>query len=348
MRALISGKAFVAVLFAALLVLPFVTNPYIIFFGNLVLIYIMAAIGLNVLFGYTGELAFANAAMLGIGAYGAGLLQVRLGVPFWLALPSGALIAMAIGTVIALPALRLKGLYLALATVAFAEFSRWVFIQWDAVTFGAGGFHIKPVDFSPVPIPSALGVYLVSWLISLGSIVVAWRMMGSRLGRALVAIRDGDVAAESLGIDLLRYKAFAFAFSGFYAGLAGGLYAALLSFVAPENYNLVQMIMHKAMVVVGGVGSILGSVLGATLLVVLYEALRGFQYLQEIAFGILLILFVALMPRGLVQPLKRWLPGWEEPLHDERVRGTVDRRAESPVDREDDGVRLKPPVAAGD
>lgn len=341
MRALVSGKAFLVALYAALLVLPFVANPYITLFGNLILIYIMLAIGLNVLFGYTGELAFANAAMLGIGAYGAGLLQVRLGAPFWLALPAGALLAMAIGTAIALPALRLKGLYLALATVAFAEFTRWVFIQWDAVTFGAGGFHIRPVDFSPLPISSGLGVYLVSWLVSLACIVVAWRAMASRLGRALVAIRDGDLAAESLGIDLLRYKAFAFAFSGFYAGLAGGLYAALLNFVAPENYNLIQMILHKAMIVVGGVGSILGSVLGATLLVVLYEALRGFQYLQEIAFGVLLIVFVIFMPRGLVEPLKRWLPGWEEPLH-------MPRRGDRAAEGEHRGVALKPPAVAED
>ena len=315
MRFLVGGWAAVSLLFLVLLLLPLVANPYIVFIGNLVTIYILLAVGLNVLVGYTGELAFANAAMWGIGAYTCGLLQVRLGVPFFLALPAAGVVAMAIGTSIAAPALRLKGLYLALATIAFAEFTRWVFIQWDQLTFGAGGFHVEPVDFAPLPVSSGTGVYYLTWLVALAGVLLARGVVASRIGRALVAIRDGDFAAEAMGIDLLRYKALAFAFSGLYAGIAGGLYCGVLNFVAPENYNLIQMVLQKAMIVVGGLGSIFGAVIGATMLVVLYEWMRDLQYMQEIAFGVLLIVFVVFMPDGVVSLLKRWLPGWQEPLN---------------------------------
>lgn len=315
MKVLVGSRAFLVALFAVLLVLPQLANPYIVYFGNLVLIYIILAVGLNVLVGYAGELAFANAAMFGIGAYTAGLLQVRLGVPFALALPAGAVVAMGIGTLIAYPALRLRGLYLALATVAFAEFARWVFIQWDVVTFGAGGFRVEPLDFSALGMGSETGVYYLSWILSLAAVAVAWRVVASRLGRAFVALRDADVAASALGVNLLRYKALAFAFSGFYAGLAGGLYCALLNYVAPENYNLVQMIIQKAMIVVGGLASVVGAVLGATALVVLYEAMRSYQSMQEILFGGLLIAFVIFMPQGVAAFIRRRVPGWEEPLN---------------------------------
>ena len=314
MRSLLGGRAFLIAVFAVLALLPVVTNPYFVYVSNLVLIYILLATGLNLLVGCAGQLAFANAAMWGIGAYGCGLARLRLGVPFVLALPAGAMLAMAVGTTIALPALRLKGLYLALATIAFAEFTRWTFIHWDSVTLGAGGFHVPPVSFAPLPVSASVGIYYLSWIAAIAGTVFATRLMASRIGRALVAIRDNDIAAASLGIDLLRFKALAFALSGAYAGLAGGLYLAVLDYVAPENYDLLQMVLQKAMIVVGGLGSVFGSVLGATLLVVLYEATRGFQSLEEISFGTLLIVFVVFMPFGLVSLPRRFLPGWRDKL----------------------------------
>jgi branched-chain amino acid transport system permease protein len=139
--------------------------------------------------------------------------------------------------------------------------------------------------------------------------------MRSRIGRAFVAMRDGEIAAQSLGIDLLTYKAMAFALSGFYAGAAGALYSGLLGFVSPEAFDLFQMIIQKAMIVVGGLGSVVGAVLGASLLVYVMEVLREFKSTQEIVFGALLIAFMVFQPHGLVVFLKRWLPGWQEPLH---------------------------------
>ena len=282
---LLGSRSFLIVLFTVLAFVPIVADPYILFVTNLVFIYIILAVGLNLLVGFAGQFALANAAMFGIGAYTAGLTQVHFGLSYWLALPSGAAAAALIGTFIALPALRISGLYLALATLAFSHFTQWVFIHWEEVTFGVGGFRVPPVDFSPLPVESEHGVYYLSWLLAIGLVVFAWNAMCSRIGRAFVAIRDSEVAAESLGVDLLKYKALAFALSGCYAGFAGGLFCALLNFVAPEGYDLFQVVLQKAMIVVGGIGSVVGSVLGALFLVIANELLREFKSTQEIVFG---------------------------------------------------------------
>jgi branched-chain amino acid transport system permease protein len=144
--------------------------------------------------------------------------------------------------------------------------------------------------------------------------VFARNIVCSRIGRAFVAVRDGEVAAQSLGIDLLRYKALAFALSGLYAGIGGGLYSALLNFVAPEGFDLFQMILQKSMIVVGGLGSVAGAVLGAAMVVVLLEALREVKGAQELVFGALLVMFVLFLRGGLVSMIKRHVRGWEEPL----------------------------------
>lgn len=315
MSRLLGCRSFLVLLFLALALLPAIANPYWLFVGNLILIYILLALGLNLLIGFAGHLAFANAAMFGIGAYATGLLEVRLGWPFWLALPSGGVVAMLLGTTMAFPALRLSGIYLAMATLGFAQFTQWVLLNWETVTYGAGGFHLAPVEFSALRMRPEIGIYYLSWTVAIAMIAFAWNAMASRIGRAFVAMRDGEVAAEALGVNLLRYKALAFALSGFYAGIAGGLFTALLNYVAPETFDLFQMIIHKAMVIVGGIGSITGSVIGAVLLVLLFETLRAFKSTQEIAFGTVLLCFVVFCPGGLVSIVRRWLPHWQEPLH---------------------------------
>jgi branched-chain amino acid transport system permease protein len=314
-RVLLGNRAFVIVLFAALALLPAVANQYTVYVGNLMMLYIILAVGLNLLVGFAGQLAFANAAMYGIGAYGTALLQVKAGWPYWMAAPSGALMAMGIGTLLAFPALRLSGIYLALATLAFAQATQWVLLHWEKVTFGAGGFPVPEPDFSALGISAGYGIYYVSWLVTVALLLFAWRVVRSRIGRAFVAMRDREIAAQALGVDLLTYKALAFALSGFYAGTAGALYCAVLNYVSPEGFDLFQMILHKAMVVVGGMGSIVGAVLGAALLVYLLEVLREFKATQEIVFGALLLGFVLFQPRGVVEFLKRHVPGWDEALH---------------------------------
>ncbi len=159
-------------LLVAALVLPPFANFYHLFVANLVVIYVLLAIGLNILVGYAGQLAFANAAMFGIGAYATGLLQVKLGWSFWLAFPAGAMLAAAVGLAISLPALRLSGLYLALSTLAFAQATQWVFLHWESVTFGAGGFKTPPLSFAPLPIDKPLGLYYLSLVLTVGAVPV--------------------------------------------------------------------------------------------------------------------------------------------------------------------------------
>ena len=328
--ALFSRRNVLIALLVAAIVLPPFANFYHLFVANTVVIYVLLAIGLNILVGYAGQLAFANAAMFGIGAYATGLLQVQLGWSFWAAFPAGSLIAAAVGFAISLPALRLSGLYLALSTLAFAQATQWVFLHWESVTFGAGGFKTPPLSFAPLPIDKPLGLYYLSLALMVALYLFARSLVASRVGRAFVAVRDGEVAAKSLGVDLLRTKALAFGISGFYAGVAGGLYSAMLNFVAPEGFDLFQMVLQKSMIVVGGLGSITGSLLGAGVIIVLLETLRAFKGLQEIVFGGLLVCFVLFVRGGLVSLIKSRLPGWQEPL---RVIHSLDGVAETaPVD----------------
>lgn len=315
MRHLVGKRACLVVLFALLLVAPAFGNQYHAFVANLILLYIILSMGLNLLIGYAGQLALSNAAMYGIGAYATGLMMVHFGWPYWAAAAFGVLFAMVSGTLLALPALRLSGIYLALATLAFAQTTFWVMTHWTQVTFGAGGFVPPPLDFSPLPLTQSEGIYYLSWIAAVLLYLVAKRTMESPIGRAFVAIRDGEVAAQALGIDLLRYKALAFAMSGFYAGVAGALYSGLLGFVGPESFDLLQMVLHKGAVVLGGMGSVVGSVLGGVLLTVLVELTKEMKFSIEIAFGGLLIVFVLFQPQGIVMLFKKWLPGWVERLH---------------------------------
>jgi branched-chain amino acid transport system permease protein len=304
----------IAAALIALAAVPAVANPYIVYVVDIALIYVILAVGLNLLLGYAGQFAFANAALFGIGAYATGLLQLRLGCPFWLALAAGPIFTALAGLLVALPALRLSGLYLALATMAFAQFTQWILLNWEQLTYGAGGFKIPPPSFAALGMSSATGVYVLTLVVTAALVWAAWNTVRSRVGRAFVALRDSEVAAEALGIDLARWKTVAFTLSAFYAGVAGALYSATLNYVAPEGFDLFQMVVQFSMVVVGGLGSVWGSVLGAALLVGFQEGLRAFKGFQEIGFGLLLMASIVLLPDGLISLLKRRVRGWEEPL----------------------------------
>ncbi len=319
MKQIFARRYFIGAAIIFVGVLPVFANPYIIFVANLAMMYVLLAVGLNILLGYTGQLSFANAALFGVGAYTTGLLKLEFGLPFWLTLPAGAALATVAGVAVALPALRLSGLYLALATVAFAQFALWVFSHWNSVTYGGAGFRVPRVDFEPLTSNPEIGIYYVTLVIVIVAVALAWNMLRSRVGRAFVAIRESEVAAETLAIDLTKYKTIAYMVSALFAGTAGGLFSAMLGIVTPESYDLFQVIAHFAMVVVGGIGSIWGAVLGAGILIWLLETLRTFQELQEIAFGALLLFAVIVVPGGVISIVKRHLPGWNEPLR--RTKG---------------------------
>jgi branched-chain amino acid transport system permease protein len=314
MRRLVGRSSVLGLAWVVLALVPIVANPYLVYVASIALLYVILAVGLNILLGYAGQFAFANAALFGIGAYATGLAQLKLGLPFWIALPTGAVFTTLAGLLVALPALRLSGLYLALATMAFAQFTQWVMLNWETVTLGAGGFKLPPPSFGFLGLSSSTGVYYLTLAVTTALVIAAWNTVRSWVGRAMIAVRDSEVAAETLGVDLARTKTLAFAISAFYAGTAGGLYSATLNFVAPEGFDLFQMVVHFSMVVVGVLGSVWGAVLGAALLVGVQEALRAFKGAQEIAFGLVLMLAIIFLPEGLISLLRRRVPGWEEPL----------------------------------
>ena len=302
-------------LLLALLIAPFVLNPYLRFVVTLIFIYAIVALGLNLLLGYAGQFAFANAAFFGWGAYATALCQLKLGLSYWLALPLGGVIAAAVGALVGLPALRLSGLYLAIVTLAFGEVTYWMMIHFTAITSGAGGMKAPAPDFAFLPAGAAVGMYFVSLAVAIVLFAAAWGIVRSRIGRALVAIRDSEITAQALGVNLTTTKTLAFVLSAFYAGIAGGLHSATLRFVAPESFDLFQMVLQFCMVVVGGLGSVIGSALGAALVLGLREALRAASSTQEILFGGLLVACMVFLPRGLASALQRPGSPWLERLH---------------------------------
>jgi branched-chain amino acid transport system permease protein len=319
-RSILSPFAVGSGLFAVLFVMPlFGLNEYYLFTLNIMMIYIILTVGLNLLMGYAGQLSFASGALFGIGAYGVGLLQKHFDLPFWLGLPAGGVAAAVIGLVLVFPALRLTGIYLAIATLAFAQCALWVMVHWTSVTFGASGFTLKGADFSFVSISSEKGMYYLSWGCCVLLLVAAGNIVRSRLGRAFVAMRDHQISAQALGIDPFRYKILAFAISSFYAGIAGALFAGTLRFVGPESFDLHQMILLLVAVVLGGTGSIAGSVIGGVMIVVLMEVTKELKVSVEIVFGAMLLFFVLFARGGVIEFVRRWLPNWNERLHGAQI-----------------------------
>ena len=292
-------------LLLALLFVPLVTDKYTQYVCNLVLVYALIGIGLNLLLGYAGQFAFAHAAFMGIGAYSVALLTTRVGFSFWIALPAAGLIAMVVGAVAVLPALRMKRVYLALATIAFAELVTWVLVHWKAVTLGTDGVDIKAPYVFAWRIGSDNAKYFVLLAVTAFMYLLAKRILQSKIGRAFVAIRENEIVAQCNGIDVARTKTIAFALSAFYAGIGGALFALTLGFIVPDGFGLGQIALHFSIVVIGGLASLPGSLIGAVLVTILPEALRGFQGVQELVYGLTLMLFILFMPSGIAGLLRK-------------------------------------------
>lgn len=313
-----------------LLLVPLATDKYTQYVCNLVLVYAVIGIGLNLLLGYAGQFAFAHAAFMGIGAYSVALLTTRLGVPFWIALPAAGLIATIVGAVAVLPALRMKRVYLALATIAFAELITWVLVHWKAVTLGTDGVDVKAPYFFAWRIGGDTPKYFVLLGVAAFMYLLAKCILRSKIGRALVAIRENEIVAQCNGIDVARTKTIAFALSAFYAGIGGALFALTLGFIVPDGFGLGQIALHFSIVVIGGLASLPGSLIGALLVTILPEALRGFQGVQELVYGLTLMLFILFMPSGIAGLLRKYgvlprevlvAPGWREAAQRKRPAG---------------------------
>jgi len=308
--------AAVAVLF--FLVIPLSLHEYYLSIANLVSIAIIGALGLNILVGYTGQVSIGHGAFMSVGAYTAANFATRLDAPWPVNLLAGGLMAAAVGAVVGIPSLRIKGLYLAIATLAGQLIIEWTI---NHVTFISGGVAAS----IEVPRPRigswvlsshrAMYYFLLTFVVI--AIVGTMNLMRSRIGRAFIAIRDQDIAAEIIGIDIFRYKLLAFAISSFYAGVTGVLYTYFLGVANYEQFQITVSIDYLAMIINGGLGSVLGSIFGAIFITLLpiviryaMEAFGGMLFSEQtvlnlianlrlMLFGVLIIVFLVVEPEGL-------------------------------------------------
>ncbi|MBA2961685.1 MULTISPECIES: branched-chain amino acid ABC transporter permease [Ramlibacter] len=312
-------RAWLAVLAVALLGFPFLASEYWLYLACLVAIHILSATGLNILTGYTGLVSLGQAAFMGVGAYTVAILQQRWGVPSLLSLAAAGLAALLLGLLVGLPSLRVKGLYLAIATIAAGVLAHFAFSHFTTVTGGSAGLTVRPASVLGIALEDSFRFYWLVLPLTAAGLLGSANLLRTRIGRAFIAIRDRDISAEVLGIPLLRYKLLAFAISSFYAGVAGGLYAFFFRAITPETFPLVLSIFFLAAIIVGGLGTVLGSILGALFMTLVPEVLKSVMgwlplsgnatlYLspvRTIVFGALIVLFLVFEPLGLAEVWRR-------------------------------------------
>ena len=279
-----------------------------------VLIYSIAGLGIMLLAGFTGLFSLGHAAFLGVGAYTQAVMT-NAGMPFPVALMGAAALSAAVGFVVGLPALRVKGIYLGMATLSFGFIVEEVLARWESVTKGNAGLHIKPPAMLGWTLDTGTEFYFLCLVVTVLATLGILNLLRAPTGRAFVAIRDSEVSAQSMGIHLARYKTLSFALSAALAGVAGALYAHKLQFISPDQFNILQSIDLLLMIVVGGVGSVHGAFLGAIFLITMPQiialvkdylpaAIGQAPGLQGLVYGAVLVAFVLFEPMGLYG---RWL-----------------------------------------
>jgi len=304
-----------ALFLIALFTVPLYGSRYILSLISMIGITIIAVEGLGILTGYSGQLSVGQAAFVGVGAYTSVICMQRFEMPFLLAILCAGLASGLIGIIFGLAAVRIKGFYLAMTTLAAQFILGWCFLHLRSWTGGTEGLFVKPATIGPLVFASAQSKYYLVMVITVIMIFFAKNLMRTRLGRALVAIRDNDLAAEVMGIDLLLYKLIAFFICCFFAGVAGTLYAEYVEFVNPVQYTLEDSILYVGMLIVGGMGSIMGPIFGVIFMKLLNEgalyltpiltdmvpALGGaiFSALSTAVYAIVIILFLVFEPKGI-------------------------------------------------
>lgn len=290
------------ILILAILLPTFITKAYSLHTCILIGIYILLALALNIVTGYCGQLSVGHAAFYGIGAYTAALLSVNLGLPFILTFFAAAILSAFFGLLLGLPTLRLKGAYLVIATIGFGEIVRQILVNWISLTRGPMGITGIPypnmvlgIDFS-----SKQNYYYLILLIVVITLILMYMVTRSRTGRAWIAIRENQIAAEVMGIHLAKYKLIAFVISAFVAGYAGALYVHYVNFVSPDSFVLAESITMVITVIVGGMGTLIGPIIGAISIHYLLEALRDIGQWRMVVYGLLLFFSAIYMPKGLM------------------------------------------------
>ena len=265
-------------------------------------IHAMLAIALNLLLGFAGQISLGHAGFFGLGAYASGILSATYGVNPWLAMGITALSVALLAFIVGFPILKLKGHYLAMATLGLGIIFYIVFNEATELTGGPSGFSgIPPLKIGTVAFDSDLKNYGLIWAFTLGTVLLSLNLANSRIGRALRAIHDSEVAARVMGVNVRLLKVQIFALSAFVSSIAGSLYAHTMGFVSPTSFGFNFSVELVTMVIVGGLGSVYGSLIGAALLTLLPELLRAFQDYDIVIYGLVLILMTMFMPGGLVR-----------------------------------------------
>ena len=297
---------------------PMVLGEYHLTLLSLVAIAVVGALGLNILLGFTGQLSIGHAAFMSVGAYTAANLATKFDLPFLITLPAGGLMAAAIGILVGIPSLRIKGVYLAIATLAAQFIIEWIINHSPSISGGTqASIEVDRPSILGWKLDGPVELYYFLLIIAVIAIISTQNLIRSRIGRAFIAIRDQDIAAEIIGISVFKYKLYAFAISSFYAGVTGVLYTYYLGIASYEQFQLGVSIDYLAMVIIGGLGSVLGTVFGAFFITLLPIGIRLFMetvgslfvepdvlasvisQLRQILFGVLIIVFLIVEPDGL-------------------------------------------------
>ena len=295
---------------------PLQFGSYRVFQATTIAMYAIVALGLNLLTGFNGQISLGHGAFVAVGAYASAILMFDHGWPFWATIPVAGLVTGAVGFVVGVPSLRLTGPYLAVATLALAMSMPQILYKYEGLTHGSQGINVRTPS-PPAILDGVLNqtqwLYFFALAIAIIMAIVAWNIVRSRLGRAFVAIRDSEIAAQAMGISVPRFKTMAFAISAFFAGVCGAVYVQIIGFVSPRSFDILQSINYLTTIVVGGLASILGSVLGAAAFVLVPEInglletlhLPATDQAPGVIYGASLILVMIFMPYGLAGSMHR-------------------------------------------
>jgi len=310
--------AMLLALFIILFTGPLYWGNYWLGVANLISITIIAATGLNILVGYCGQLSIGHAGFIAVGAYASAILTSRFELPFLVALIAAGILTGLVGLIFGIPSLRVKGFYLAISTIAAQFIILWVISHWENVTGGFAGISVPPASIGGITFISQGSLFYLITVVMILVVFIAKNLARTRVGRAFVAVRDNDLAAEVMGINLFRYKLLAFFIGCFLAGIAGSLLAHWIGFVSVEHFSMMDSILYIGMIIIGGLGTTIGPIFGVIFIRLLQQGITFIAPVLEntfalpagfttgigpMAFGLAIILFLILEPRGLAH---RW------------------------------------------
>ena len=301
-----------------LYVFPLIASTYLVSLTNVIAIAVIGALGINIVTGFTGQISLGQGAFLGVGAFACSYFMREWNVPFWFAMPMAGLVTAAVGMVFGIPSLRLKGLYLAIATLAAQFILEYLFLHLEFITGGSNGVFFPSPQIGDFAFDTDQRIYYVIITVTVFAVLYTTNLFRSKDGRAFVAVRDHYLSAEIMGINLFKYRLLSFAISSFFVGVAGSLWGAYTQYITPEHFTIHESINYLAMIIIGGLGSVLGSIYGAIFMTLLPQMLTVstsvlanvfpgagdlIMSVKEGIFGLIVILFLIFEPDGLAH---RW------------------------------------------